>query len=167
MKTYLIILVLIVCIVIGYKIKIYFSIRHNFYKSLIEFAKDYRTCVLSTHEKLILIIEEEKQKTSNKIFQNFLDDFEMFIYQKVDKTEFENLQFKNLFFLSKSEISEICNFFCGFGKFDLEEENLRVKDKIISWEEKSNNLFFQERNYGNMALKLFFVFGLFLVVVFI
>ena len=167
MKTFLLITIFVICIVIGANIKKYYINRRDFYKSLNEFAKNYRSQVLSTHEKLTNILREEKLKSSNKIFNNLIEDFESFVIQEIDKEKFETQQYKNLYFLNKTEICEIFSFLYEFGKFDIEEESLRLNDKISLWDEKSKVALFQEQKYGGLIFKLFLIFGFFFVIVFI
>ena len=166
MKYVLIVLVIIICILIGIKIKQYFIKRYLLYKDLALFCESIFNEISYNSEKMTCVIENNIsvfKNDTNLLLNNYLKYLLNLITLNELKIKIKAL----LYYLNDAEKEEILNFFVNLGSFTKQEELTRLSSSLLKFRvlvEKSRG---DKDKFSNMYLKLFFALGFTIAIVFI
>lgn len=167
MKIFLLIIVLICCILVAFKIKNYFKDRKVFFENLITFCQNIKNKISYQNEKLGLMIKDELNSNYDKGFLEFLKEFQKYINQDIDKNNLKIVLAKKLNFLKDNEIDALFNYILKIGNSFQEEEI----EHIIYFEKWANHQLekinsFNSR-FASLYFKLFVILGILIFIIFI
>lgn len=166
MKFFLIIVVFLCCVLIGFFIKNHFLKRQRFFEDLIKFIEDIVNEISFKNEKLNLIVEKnldifcEPLNYSLNLFKNYLDN-------TMSANELKFALRTKLNFLNEEEIKLFVNFLFSLGGQTKDEEINKLlinKTKLITIYDEAKN---KNGKYSSLYFKLFFVLGLTISILFL
>ncbi len=164
MKYFLLILLLCVCIYIGYLFSRKYKIRDNFFKALIYLCQKFDIEINYSRQKMKSIfeaIDENYKRDLKGIDKNFIS-----FLDKETPLDKESL-FKNINFIKDDEKDLIYNFFRTLGRSDVESQSKEIKNFQTRFESFSQTSSLEQKKYGSLSIKLGIISGLMLVVLFI
>lgn len=164
---YLSLIVAVACFfVIGYMIANYYKRRHKFFGDLLHFCDLLSNEINFMQSKLCDIIDSHSSSFGVD-FTNLLTAYKKYLQNKIAIGELEQDLNKSLNILNKEEFDEIIKFFSSLGGLDVDNEISNVKNYKNLFSKYSNLAEKDRQKYAPLFIKLGFVFGCMVAIIFI
>lgn len=153
-----------ISIYIGYMFSRKYKTRENFFLALVMLCQKFDVEINYSRQRLKNIfssLDEKQKKSLQGIDKNFLS-----FIDKETPLEKEYL-FNGINFLKEDEKDVIFMFFKNLGRSDVDSQSKEIKNFQARFESISTNAINENKKYGQLAIKLGIVAGLFIVVLFI
>lgn len=164
MKTILLCVVFVCCVLIGIGIGSYYKKRRDFYVDVCNFC-DYSSSQISFALKKINEIVCDCKNNCQKEFFIYLATYERLLAGELTSEEF--VKQTKINFLTQEEKSELDGMFLSLGQMNRDEEieKIAICKKNFGGKKVVCNEKFTK--YNNLYFKLFFLFGLAIIVIFL
>ena len=164
MKYLIIILSMTLCIYIGYSISKKYKKRSNFFKATVMLCQKFDVQINYSRDRVKMIFEGLDEKHKGQLYG--IDKNYIAYLNQENQLDKENL-FKSISFLKEEEKDILFMFFKNLGRSDVESQSKEVKNFQSRFEELASASSNDMKKYGNIAIKLGIVAGLFIAVVLI
>lgn len=161
MKIFLIVLIMILSIFVGFVFSKKYSNRNKFFQSLVSLCQKFDVEINYSRERVKNILENLDEK--HKINLSGLDKNYISFIEKKNQLDKETL-FKNISFLKESEEDMILLFFKSLGRSDVDSQSKEIKNYQKKFEDKLKETQTENKKYGTLSIKLGVIVGLFVVV---
>ncbi len=164
MKLFVLVVISCVSIYVGYLCSKKYKVRANFFQAMVYLCQKFDVEINYSRERVknIFLGLDEKQKNKLKgIDINYLS----FIDKEAPLEK--AMLFKDINFLKEEEKDLIFMFFKGLGRSDVDSQSKEIKNFQNRFETLSANANNENKKYGSLSIKLGFIAGLFILVVFI
>lgn len=166
MKIFLLLLIFICCLIIGFLIKNYFIKRKEFYENLNIFCKNLSVNISFNNEKLKTIINNDINNYS-KDFNEFLFVFDKYIKNNKSKIELKKDFENKLNFLSYDEKGILISFLFLLGTQTTEEEIVKINNFNEIINKSKEETIIKNKKYSSLYFKLFLFLGMLIFIIFI
>lgn len=163
MKIFLLCVVFICFVLIGFGVGNFYKKRRDFYVDLCNFC-DYSSSQVSFFLKKTSDIVATFKKNCGEDFCKYLTSFEELLNCDLDESAFNDVEIS---FLSREEMAEVGGLFLSFGQMDREEELEKLATCKKKFATKKAVCLENYQKYRSLYVKLFFLLGLIFVVVFL
>ena len=165
MKIILILVLIVLCVIVGYGISCGYKQKKKFYESYLSFLQNLKIDIGFSANKLSEIINEYKKETENKDFVCLLDNYMLCLNANQNLTK--EIMFKNINFLNEQEKEEILVFFKMLGRSDIFNQVEVIKNKSEQVNSTCEKLKKDCEKYCPLFVKLGLLLGLFLALLMI
>lgn len=164
---YLLLVVVVVCFaIIGFLIASYYKRRNKFFCDLLYFCDLLLNEINFMHSKLYDIIEKNKELFGVD-FKNLLSIYEEYLQNKLDKTQLIEIVQNSLNLLNLDESKEIIKFILSLGSLDVENEINNINNYKIVFNKFNNSAEKDRQKYAPLIIKLSFIFGCMIAIIFL
>ncbi len=153
-----------VCILIGFIYSKKYRQRANFFRALVMLCQKFDVEIKFSRDRIknIFVNIDDKQKQHLcGLTNNFISFIEM------ENTLEKDTLFKGISFLKEEEKDVIFMFFKTLGRSDVDSQSQETKNYQSRFETLSSSANNDYKKYGALSVKLGFVVGAFLIVLFI
>ena len=164
MKIMILICTFVICVFIGYRFSRKYKVRLNFFSALVSLCQKFDVEINFSRTKVKNIFLSIDEKTRQKLCG--LDENYILYLDGQEELSYETL-YKKISFLKDCEKDIIFPFFQLLGRSDVESQSKEIKNYQSKFEEFYKSVEIENKKYGVLSLKLGFISGLFLVVLFL
>lgn len=161
MKIFIIVLIMILSILVGFIFSKKYSNRNKFFQSLVSLCQKFDVEINYSRERVKNILENLDEK--HKINLSGLDKNYISFIEKKNQLNKETL-FRNIPFLKENEEDMIFMFFKSLGRSDVDSQSKEIKNFQKKFEDKLKETQTENKKYGTLSIKLGVIVGLFVVV---
>ena len=164
MKIVLLILFIVCSTYIGYCFSRKYKQRADFFQAIIMLCQKFELEINYSRDRVKNILLNLDEKHKKKLFgvdKNYI----LYLEQKEDLTK--NLLFKEFKHLKEDEKDLLIMFFKSLGRSDVDSQSREINNFQDRFESISKSAIADNKKYGALSIKLGFIAGLFLVVLFI
>jgi len=165
-KNFLLAIVFLCVITIGVLIKNYYFKRQRFYISFSKFCENLIINILNNSDKLEKIILSNISYFESD-FSLLLNIYLDYLKNLINEDKFKEQTNKLLNFLKKNEKEDVINFFLLLGNQTQDEEILKIRNFVNNLANLKQECIEKNKKFANLYFKLFLIFGLMIVIIFI